>query len=78
MSLKMATADAWVAGAQAAEFNTLIDAKRRSIVPMIVIYVVGYIGLSVLAGFARSILGMKVLGPINLGFAFIAGNYVMP
>jgi uncharacterized membrane protein (DUF485 family) len=68
---------AWVAGIQAAEFKTLIDAKRRSIVPMIAVYVVGYMGLSVLAGFARGLLGMKVLGPLNLGFALIAGNYVM-
>ena len=68
---------AWIDGVQSAEFNTLIDAKRRSIVPMVVIYVVGYMGLSVLAGFGRGILGIKVLGPINLGFVLIAGNYVM-
>ena|SRR4029077_17637337 len=48
-----------------------------SIVPMIVIYVVGYLGLSVLAGFGRGILGTKVLGAVNLGFVLIAGNYVM-
>ena len=69
--------DAWIEGVKGAEFKTLIDAKRRSIVPMIIIYVVGYMGLSVLAGFGRGILGMKVLGPINLGFVLIAGNYIM-
>lgn len=69
--------DAWIEGVQGAEFKTLIDTKRRSIVPMIAIYVVGYMGLSVLAGFGRGILGIKVLGPVNLGFALIAGNYVM-
>jgi len=68
---------AWVEGVQSVEFQTLIDTKRRSIVPMIIIYVVGYMGLSVLAGFGRGILGIKVLGPVNLGFALIAGNYVM-
>ncbi len=62
---------------QSVEFKTLIDTKRRSIVPMIVIYVVGYMGLSVLAGFGRGILGTKVLGAVNLGFVLIAGNYVM-
>jgi uncharacterized membrane protein (DUF485 family) len=69
--------DAWVEGVESPEFKTLIDAKQRSIVPMIVIYVVGYMGLSVLAGFARGILGTKVLGAVNLGFVLIAGNYVM-
>ncbi len=68
---------AWIDGVQSAEFKKLIDAKRRSIVPMIGIYVVGYMGLSVLAGFGRGILGMKVLGSVNLGFMLIAGNYVM-
>src|SRR5277367_3723457 len=69
--------DAWIEGIESAEFKTLIDAKRRSIVPMIVIFVAGYMGLSVLAGFGRGILGIKVLGPINLGFVLIAGNYLM-
>jgi uncharacterized membrane protein (DUF485 family) len=68
---------AWIEGVQSAAFKALIDTKRRSIVPMIVIYVVGYMGLSILAGFGRGILGIKVLGPVNLGFALIAGNYVM-
>jgi uncharacterized membrane protein (DUF485 family) len=70
-------AGAWVDSVRSAEFKTLIDTKRRSIVPMIVIYVVGYMGLSVLAGFGRGVLGMKVLGSVNLGFVLIAGNYVM-
>ena len=69
--------DAWIEGVESPEFKTLIDAKQRSIVPMIVIYVVGYLGLSVLAGFGRGILGTKVVGAVNLGFVLIAGNYVM-
>jgi uncharacterized membrane protein (DUF485 family) len=69
--------DAWIDGIESAEFKTLIDAKQRSIVPMIVIYVVGYIGLSVLAGFARNLLGTKVVGAVNLGFVLIAANYLM-
>jgi len=80
-AIKSSSADiapgAWAEGVQSAEFKTLIDAKRRSIVPMIVIYMTGYMGLSVLAGFGRGILGIKVLGPVNLGFALIAGNYIM-
>ena len=68
---------AWIESVQSSEFRTLISTKRRTIVPMIVIYVVGYMGLSVLAGFGRGVLGIKVLGPVNLGFALIAGNYVM-
>src|SRR5271155_1506531 len=69
--------DAWIEGIESIEFKTLIDAKQRSIVPMIVIYMIGYMGLSVLAGFGRGLLGTKVLGALNLGFVLIAGNYLM-
>lgn len=69
--------DAWMAGIESAEFKALVDAKQRAIVPMVVIYIVGYMGLSILAGFGRDLLGIKVLGAINLGFILIAGNYLM-
>ena len=69
--------DAWIEGVQNAEFKALIDAKQRSVIPMVVIYMFGYMGLSILAGFGHGILGMKVLGAVNLGFVLIAGNYVM-
>jgi uncharacterized membrane protein (DUF485 family) len=68
---------AWVEGIHGVEFKTLIDAKRRTIVPMLVSFIVGYMGLSVLAGLGRGILGVKVLGSINLGFVLIAANYLM-
>lgn len=68
--------DAWIDGVQSAEFKMLVDVKLRSIVPMIAIYVVSYMGLSVLAGFGHSILGFKVLGAVNLGFALVAFNYL--
>ena len=69
--------DIWKDGIESAEFKALIDAKQRAIVPMIVIYMAGYMGLSILAGFGRGILGTKVLGAVNLGLVLIAGNYVM-
>jgi hypothetical protein len=45
--------DPWIDGVESVEFKTLIDTKQRSIVPMVVIYIVGYMGLS-LAGVASS------------------------
>jgi uncharacterized membrane protein (DUF485 family) len=64
-------------GIESAEFKALIDAKQRAIVPMIIVYMAGYMGLSILAGFGRGLLGIKVLGAVNLGFVLIAGNYLM-
>ena len=69
--------DAWIHGIGSAEFKMLVDVKRRAIVPMMVVSVVGYLGLSILAGFGRGFLGTKVLGSVNLGFILIAGNYLM-
>jgi uncharacterized membrane protein (DUF485 family) len=56
---------------------TLIKAKIRFFTPMIVIYMVGYIGLTALAGFAQGFMAVKVVGALNIGFLLIAGNYVL-
>jgi uncharacterized membrane protein (DUF485 family) len=53
----------------------LIAEKIRYLLPMTVIFMVAYIGLTVLAGFARDLLGTKVIGSVNLGFVLIAANY---
>jgi len=38
---------------------------------------VGYIGLTALAGFAKDLMGTRVVGSVNLGFALIAFNYLL-
>jgi uncharacterized membrane protein (DUF485 family) len=60
-----------------ASVRTLIGEKRRYLVPMTVIFMVGYIGLTALAGFARDLMGSKVVGSLNLGFVLIAFNYLL-
>jgi uncharacterized membrane protein (DUF485 family) len=37
----------------------------------------GYIGLTILAGFARDLMGTRVIGSVNLGFVLIAFNYLL-
>ena len=51
--------DAWIEGVESPEFKTLINAKQRSIVPMILIYMIGYMGLSVLPASAVASLASK-------------------
>jgi len=60
-----------------ATVRQLISEKLSYLVPMTVIFMVGYIGLTVLAGFARDLMGTKVIGSVNLGFVLIAFNYLM-
>jgi uncharacterized membrane protein (DUF485 family) len=55
----------------------LIAEKLKYLVPMTIIFMVGYIGLTVLAGVAKGLMGTKVIGSINLGFVLIAFNYLL-
>ena len=55
-----------------ADVAALVATKLRCVAPMIAVYLTAYLGLSILCGFAKSLLATKVLGPVNLGFALIA------
>src|SRR5271168_2036181 len=72
----MARNEARLEAAQAA-VRSLVAAKLRFLVPMTIIFMVGYIGLTVIAGFAKGFMAVKVVGSLNLGFALIAFNYVL-
>jgi uncharacterized membrane protein (DUF485 family) len=60
-----------------ADVAALVATKLRCVAPMIAVYLTVYLGLSILCGFAKPLLAMKVLGPVNLGFALIALNYLV-
>lgn len=60
-----------------ASTNALIREKLKFLIPMTVIYMVSFIGLTLLADFAKPILGIRVVGALNLGFVLIAFNYLL-
>jgi uncharacterized membrane protein (DUF485 family) len=60
-----------------ASVKALIAEKLRYLVPMTIIFMVSYIGLTILAGFAKGLLGTKIIGSVNLGFVLIALNYLL-
>lgn len=60
-----------------ASIKRLIAEKLKYLVPMTAIFMVSYIGLTILAGFARDLLGTRVIGAANLGFVLIAFNYLL-
>ena len=72
----MARNEARLEAAQAA-VRSLVAVKPRFLVPMTIIFMVGYIGLTVIAGFAKGLMAVKIVGSLNLGFALIAFNYVL-
>lgn len=55
----------------------LVGRKARFVGLLTLIFMTGYIGLTVLAGFARPFLAAKAIGPVNVGFVLIAANYLM-
>jgi len=60
-----------------ASVKELIAEKLKFLVPMTIVFMVSYIGLTVFAGFAKGTMGMKIVGSLNLGFALIALNYLL-
>jgi uncharacterized membrane protein (DUF485 family) len=60
-----------------ASVKALIAEKLKYLVPMTIIFMVGYIGLTVLAGFAKGVMGVQVIGSVNLSFALIGLNYLL-
>jgi len=57
-----------------ASVRQLIAEKLKYLVPMTIIFMVGYIGLT---GFAGGLIGTKLIGSVNLGFLLIALNYAL-
>src|SRR5258708_22945378 len=60
-----------------ASVKELIAEKLKYLVPMTIVFMVSYIGLTVFAGFAKDLMGMKIVGSVNLGFVLIALNYLL-
>ena len=60
-----------------ASIRVLIGEKLRYLVPMTVMFMTCYIGLTILAAFAKGLVGTKIVGSVNLGFVLIACNYVL-
>ena len=68
---------AWTRACAGAAFVELKSQRFRLVRALTAIYLICYLGLAVLCGFFRDAMGIKVLGPMNLGYALILGNYVV-
>ena len=77
VSTGMQAEGAWKTNVEGDAFKALLAAKLRFIMVMSIVFITFYLGLSVLSGFARGFLAIKVIGSVNLGFVLIAANYVM-
>lgn len=58
-------------------FQALLSAKARFLVPAVVFYLVCYLGMTVLAGFAPDLMARPVFGAVNVGYLLILATYSM-
>lgn len=65
----------WKAVAASDEFQQLLRAKRRFIIPAVVFFVIYYFALPVLVGYAPGIMGRRVIGVINLAYLFALSQF---
>lgn len=57
--------------------EALVSKKLRFVIILSAVYLIGFVGTTVLAGFARPLMASKAIGPLNVGFVLIAANYVL-
>jgi uncharacterized membrane protein (DUF485 family) len=67
----------WEALAASEKFRELLRAKRRFIVPAMVVFVVYYFALPVLVGYARPFMEQRVVGAVNLAYFFALSQFIM-
>ena len=67
----------WQRACTGPAFMRLKLERFRLVRALMLAYLAAYLGLAVFCGFARNLAGTKVLGPLNLGYAFILGNYLL-
>lgn len=58
-------------------FRKLVTTKKRFLVPAVIFFLVYYLLLSIFAGWAKSLMGLPVLGPVNFGYLFALSQFVM-
>jgi uncharacterized membrane protein (DUF485 family) len=67
----------WEAIAASPGFRKLLKAKRRFVVPAMIIFIVYYFALPALVGYARPWMERRVLGAVNLAYLFALSQFFM-
>lgn len=67
----------WSAIAASAMFTDLIALKKAFIVPAFVFFLLHYIGLAVLLGYAPRLAAMRVISTVNVAYLFALLQFVV-
>ncbi|HEX9115640.1 MAG TPA: DUF485 domain-containing protein [Anaerolineae bacterium] len=60
-----------------AEFQQLVGAKRRFIVPATIFFIIYYFALPVLVGYFPGLMDRNVIGNINIAYLFALSQFFM-
>ncbi len=67
----------WSGLAQSEKFQRLLRAKRRFIIPALIIFVLYYFALPLLVGYARPMMERRVIGAVNVAYLFALSQFLM-
>jgi uncharacterized membrane protein (DUF485 family) len=67
----------WETIAASSRFKELLRAKRRFIIPAMIVFIVYYFALPALVGYARPLMEKRILGPVNLAYLFALSQFFM-
>ncbi|HYO91352.1 MAG TPA: DUF485 domain-containing protein [Pyrinomonadaceae bacterium] len=67
----------WQRVAESAEFEALIRAKRRFIIPATIFFIVYYFALLVLIWLAPDLMSRRVFGVVNIAYLFALSQFFM-
>ena len=67
----------WDALAAEPEFQALVRARRRFVVPATLFFIVFYLALPISVGFAPSIMSRPAIGPLTWAYCFALSQFAM-
>ena len=67
----------WDVIAHNPEFEDLLAAKARFIVPATVFFIVYYFALPILVGYYKDFMSTPVIGPVNIAYLFALSQFFM-
>jgi len=71
------TASEWDELANDPDFVALLRARRRFVVPSTIFFLLFYLALPILIGFAPAFMNQHIYGPLTLAYAFGLAQFVM-
>ncbi len=67
----------WQKAVNLPSFRELIAAKKKLLIPMVLMYFGLFMGMTLLAGYGKEFMTQKVAGSFNVAYLLVLGCYIM-